>query len=188
MIAVTHLPGEFPPFINATAKDLDLTCSLILEGVERLRGLTGALLSHPVGGKLPRRTLQSQLDDIIQNGGPWMDHGVFQKAIDVLRPVIEADHTPLVFSNGLNIPFNFRHDGDKVTAYLMFARACFEDPHTHFAKYKVWEFDEIGWKPFNRAGMVERPVWPGRVKVSIRFSRCLGMPSRDSESNPGDHG
>ena len=166
MIVVTHLPGEFPPFLNATAEELDLTCGLILEGVEHLRSLTGALLSHPIGSKLPRRTLASQLDDIVNKGGPWSDQALFQEAIDVLRPILEADNTPLVFSNGLNIPYNFRHDGEKVTAYLMFARACFEDPHTHFAKYKVWEFDEVGWKPFSRAGLVERYIYSQDVSKS----------------------
>jgi len=171
MIVVSHLPGEFPPFINATAEELDLTCDLILEGTERLRGLTDALLAHPVGRKLPRRTLQSQLDGIIRSGGPWMDQALFQKAIGALAPVLESDDTPLVFSNGSNITWNFRHDGKRVTAYLAFGRACFEDPHTHFAKYKVWESDEVGWKPFNRAGLVERYLYSQDVSKSQFASR-----------------
>ena len=171
MIVLTHLTGEFPPFINATAEELDLTCGLMLEGIERLRSLTNTLLSQPIGSKLPRRTIRSQLDDIIHSGGPWMDQALFRRAIEVLKPVVDDSNTPLVFSNGLNIPFNFRHDGEKVTAYLMFARACFEDPHTHFAKYKVWEFDEIGWKPFNRAGLVERYLYSQDVSKSQFASR-----------------
>ncbi len=56
-------------------------------------------------------------------------------------------------------------------AYLTFGRACFEDPHTHFAKYKVWEFDEVGWKPFNRAGLVERYLYDQDVSKSQFTSR-----------------
>ncbi len=171
VLVVSHLPGEYPPFVNATAEELDLTCNLLLEGAERLRGLTDALNAHPVGRNLPRRTLRSQLDDIVRNGNAWTEEAIFKRATDILGPVLEHENTPLVFSNGLNITWNFRHDGEKVTAYLTFGRACFEDPHTHFAKYKVWEFDEVGWKPFNRAGLVERYLYAQDVSKSQFASR-----------------
>jgi len=37
--------------------------------------------------------------------------------------------------------------------------ACFEDPHVRFPKYKVWQLDNVGWGPFNRAGLVERYLY-----------------------------
>lgn len=43
MIVENHLPGQFLPVGRVAAKEMDLTCRLIVEGVERLRRLTEPL-------------------------------------------------------------------------------------------------------------------------------------------------
>jgi hypothetical protein len=177
MVVQSHLPGQTLPFVRATAEQLDFTCRLMMEGIQRLRQLTGALQQHPIGNILPHRTLVAMLESIVNTGGPWMDVPLFRLGIETLRPQLQVVRTLLVFSNGLNISWNFLHDGQKLTGFHDFARACFEDPHIQFAKYKIWEIDEVGWKPFARAGFVERYLYEQNVskrEFAIRLAlQCL---------------
>jgi RNA polymerase sigma factor (sigma-70 family) len=174
MVVLGSPPGKDLPFVRASSEDIDLTCRLMLEGIGRLRQLTDALQKHPIGKLLPRRPLSSLLDAIVKRGGPWLENKTFSKAVATLRHALPPAVVPLVFSNGLNISFNFRYDGQQLTEYCKFGRACFEDPHIHFAKYKVWEIDTFGWGPFARAGFVERYLYEQNVSKA-QFAPRLAL-------------
>ncbi len=176
MVVLSRLDGRDLPFVGATAEEVDLTCRLMIEGIERLQSLTAGMEKHPVGQMLPRRTLIGELDEIEKRGGPWMDQTLFRDAVAKLRPVLQAVAVPLVFSNGLNLSWNFLYDGQKLTGFQLFERSCFEDPHIQFAKYKYWGFD-LGWAPFERAGLVARWLYEQNVSKAAfapRLAlRCL---------------
>ncbi len=130
---------------------LELAMRLVLEGVQRLHELTEPLSREQIEAQLPHITLQSELQDILARGGTWLDEPVFIQAIERLLPVVETIHTPLVFSSGDYNPGNFLFKGEKLTGFIDFPGACFEDPHIGMAKY--WT---CSWYPLDRAGIVER--------------------------------
>jgi hypothetical protein len=174
MVVLSHLHGRNLPFVRATAEEIGLTCRLMIEGVKRLQSLTERMERHPIGKTLPRRTLIGELEGIVSRGGPWMEQSIFRDAVARLRPALEAATVPLVFSNGLNISWNFLYDGRELTGFQLLERACFEDPHIQFAKYKYWAFDSFGWGPFERAGLVERYLYEQDVSKS-QFAPRLAL-------------
>ncbi len=135
---------------DAPAADLATATRLVAESVARLHRLTESLNRDPVADQLPRATVRDELDGVIARGGPWFGEPVFAHAVEVLRPLVAAIDTPLVFSSGDYNPGNFLWDGETVIGFIDFAWACFEDPHIGFAKY--WLYD---WFPLNKAGLIE---------------------------------
>jgi thiamine kinase-like enzyme len=75
---------------------------------------------------------------------------VFAQAVELALPAVTAIDTPLAFSSGDYNPGNFLWDGERVTGFIDFTWACFEDPYISFAKY--WLHD---WFPLHKAGLVE---------------------------------
>jgi hypothetical protein len=187
-LVLSVLKGHFLPYLDpasrASSEELDLACRLLLEGVERLHGATEAMLADKEAGKLTRRTLSSELEGIVQRGGPWLEEPVFTDAIERLRPVLEAIDTPLVFSNFFNYTWNFVCEGDRLTGFVGFDKACFEDPHITLTIYNIWgRIDPVGWGPLNRAGLVERWLYKHNVS-SKEFAprvalRCLWRLQRE---------
>ena len=187
-IVLSVLKGRFLPYLDpasrASSEELDLACRLLLEGVERLHDATEAMLADKAGGKLPRRTLSSELEGIVQRGGPWLEEPIFTGAIERLRPVLKEIDTPLVFSNFFNYTWNFLCEGDRLTGFVGFEKACFEDPHIAFTTYHIWgRIDPVGWGPLNRTGLVERWLYKhnvSRKEFAPRVAlRCLWRLQRE---------
>ena len=153
MIAAPAEPESEPPSWRwrVTPPALDLANGLVLGAVARLHQLTEAVRQDAVIDVLPHNTLLSELHGILARGGPWFGEHMFVEAVETVLPVVKAIETPLVFSNGDYNPGNFLFDGEKVTGFVDFQFACFEDPHIGFGKY--WTYD---WYPLNKAGIVER--------------------------------
>lgn len=163
---------------DAPPDAMALAMRLVLEGVQRLHELTEPLSYEAVSAQLPRHTLQSELHDIIARGGPWLNETVFTQAIERLQPIVANIHTPLVFSSADYNQGNFLFDGEKLTGFIDFTGACFEDPHVGMAKY--WT---CSWYPLDRAGIVERYL----EQVHLSFAefaprlalRCLSTLQRE---------
>jgi hypothetical protein len=85
---------------NAPSSDQSLALQLVLEGVEWLHALTEQLSQEPVARQLPRKTLLDELQEVITDGGPWLDEPVFTQAIDLLWPIVTSIQVPLAFSSG----------------------------------------------------------------------------------------
>lgn len=155
-----------------------LAMRLVLEGVQRLHELTEPMNQEPLAAQLPRHTLRSELQDIIVRGGPWLNETVFTQAIERLQPIVANIHTPLVFSSADYNQGNFLFDGEKLTGFIDFTGACFEDPHVGMAKY--WT---CSWYPLDRAGIVEHYL----EQVHLSFTefaprlalRCLSTLQRE---------
>ena len=187
-LVLSVLKGRFLPYLDpasrASSVELDLACRLLLEGVERLHGATEGMLADKACGKLPRRTLSSELEGIVQRGGPWLEEPVFADALKRLRPVLDAIDTPLVFSNFFNYTWRFLYEGDRLTGFVGFDKACFEDPHVGLTIYHIWgRIDPVGWGPLNRTGLVERWLYKhnvSRKEFAPRVAlRCLWRLQRE---------
>ena len=153
MSMLTVLPGQdlLGWSWDAPPAALQQAMRFVLEGVERLHKLTVGFSQEPIAKKLPHKTLLSELQEIIARNGPWFDEPVFTQAVDTLLPIVTAIHTPLAFSSGDYNQGNFLFDGQKLTGFIDFTGACFEDPHVGMAMYWIYS-----WYPLDKAGIVER--------------------------------
>lgn len=153
MMLLNVLPGQdlLSWSWNASKQEVNHALRLVLEGVERLHLLTEPLKQEPVAQQLPQRTLLMELQDVIADGGPWLDEPVFADAIERLLPIVAALDQPLAFSSGDYNPGNFLFAGNALTGFIDFTGACFEDPHVGMALYWIYS-----WYPLDRAGIVER--------------------------------
>ncbi|MFL7809721.1 MAG: aminoglycoside phosphotransferase family protein [Anaerolineae bacterium] len=184
LLVLSEMRGEPLPWLDATLMEVDATCRLLQEGVGAMHRLTEQIRREDVAMVLPERTMPSELEGICQRGGPWLDVPLFSEAIRRLRPILERIHTPLVFSNGDYNPLNFLWDGERLSGWIDFTGACFEDPHIGFAKFVIWAFDSYGWGPGARAGLVERYLYAqdvSRSEFAPRLAlRCLWRLQRDT--------
>jgi thiamine kinase-like enzyme len=85
------------------------------------------------------------------------------RAVSRLQRILADVEVPLVFSNGDYNPLNFLHEGEKLTGWVDFENACFEDPHIGFVKFLVWSRDEYGWGAGVKAGLIERYLYARNV-------------------------
>lgn len=136
---------------NASVEEVDHALGLVLEGVERLHLLTEPLKQEPLAQQLPHRTLQIELQEVLADGGPWLNEPVFAQAVEQLLPLVASIQLPLVFSSGDYNQGNFLFEGEVLTGFIDFTGACFEDPHVGIAMYWIYS-----WYPLDRAGIVER--------------------------------
>jgi hypothetical protein len=180
---LSELPGKPLPWIHVTLAEADLACRLHQQAVARLHGLTESILHDQVSQILPRKTLLTELKEIIARGGPWFEAPAYAQAVQRLRPILAGIETPLVFTNGDYNPLNYLYQGEELTGWLDFGGACFEDPHVGFAKFVIWSFDRLGWGTGAQAGLVERTLYSrdvSRSEFAPRLAlRCLYRLQRD---------
>ena len=191
MAVLSEVPGTPLPFIGSTLNEADLTCRLLYEAVGRLHELTDMLLSSATADDLPHRTLLDEANHIVVRGGPWFEETVFRNALDLVVSALPAVAVPLVFSNGDYNPLNFLHTGGRLSGFVDFSGACFEDPHIGFAKFVYWGSDEVGWGTGLKAGLVERYLYSrgvSRSQFAPRLAlKCLWVLQREtSVAGDGD--
>lgn len=199
---ISSVPGESLLKFSWEAKGNDayIAMKLVLEGVRRLHALTEALQKEPIARKIPKKTLTRELEEIQTRGGSWLESKEFQRAIKRLEKRLPKIEEPLIFSNGDYNPGNFlfsqgneeepksaNHSWGnpgsldkiphKLTGFIDFSWACFEDPHIGFAKY--WTYD---WFP---AGLIERYLYENNLhpqEFAPRLAlRCLWTLQRELE-------
>jgi aminoglycoside phosphotransferase (APT) family kinase protein len=146
------LPGDnLQVWSQASLAGLKLASRLVIEAVERLHQITQQIGQTDIAGEIPRQDMASELALIQNKAGPWLEEPEFKRAVEILRPVVASIDTPLSFSNGDYQPGNFLSDGEKLTGFVDFEGACFEDPHIGFAKYRIYDMH-----PLNKAGLVNQ--------------------------------
>jgi thiamine kinase-like enzyme len=177
MMLLNVLPGQdlLSWSWNATAKEADQAIQFVLEGVERLHLLTEPLKQEQLLQALPQQTLQTELEDVLADGGPWLKEAVFIQAVEQLIPIVASVQTPLAFSSGDYNPGNFLFEEERLTGFIDFTGACFEDPHVGMAMYWIYS-----WYPLDRAGMVEHYLERQRLsfadfapRLAVRCLRTL---------------
>ncbi len=183
LVVLSELEGHPLPWLDATIDELDLTCRLLQQGVAGLHELTREIRQTDVADSLPETPMLAELEGIVARGGPWLEVRTFSEAVQRLMPVVANIQTPLVFSNGDYNPLNFLCDGERLTGWIDFTGACFEDPHIGFAKFVIWAFDSYGWGAGAKSGLVERYLYAqnvSRSEFAPRLAlRCLWRLQRD---------
>jgi hypothetical protein len=183
IVVLSELPGKPLPWGKITLAEADLTCRLHREAVACLHALTDPILCDEVSQALPKRTMRDELAEVMARGGPWLKVPLFAEAIQELGPALEEVQMPLVFSNGDYNPLNFLHDGERLTGWLDFTHACFEDPLIGFCRFVIWAFDALGWGAGAKAGLVERYLYSQGLSradfVPRLVLRCLWRLQRD---------
>jgi len=189
LLVLEELSGEPLAFVGADLDAMDCTCRLLPRAIRRLHELTEAVRASPAAEALPARTLLDELDEISRLGGPWLAHQTFAGAIERLRPALASIETPLVFTNGDYNVTNFLHEGGRLTGWLDFTHACFEDPHVGLGKFVVWSYDR-GWTAGAKAGLVERYLYDqnvsGREYAPRLALRCLRLLQTDCSLDGDD--
>lgn len=171
---LSELPGQPLPWIGlADLATAHRTCQLVLQAVDTLYALTPHVLAQPWAASIRRVTLESELQAILTCGGSWLNVPFFAEAFALLQTMIPRFPSPLVFSNGDYNPLNFLVTGDRLTGWIDFEHACFEDPHIGFAKFVLWGDDDLGWGAGIKAGLVERYVYEHQVPPAMFLVRLL---------------
>ena len=103
--------------LGGTPHRIRLATERAFEAIDRLQGITEALLADPIGKRLPRRTLTDELDQILSddlwNADPWLAEAGksrlawqsdpwFRAAFAKTRAAAEEVEAPLVFTNYLH--------------------------------------------------------------------------------------
>ncbi len=103
--------------LGGTPHRIRLATERAFESIDRLQGVTEALLADPVGANLPHRTLTDEADLILSaeqwNADPWLAEASqsiaewradpwFKAALSKTRAAAADIHAPLVFTNYLH--------------------------------------------------------------------------------------
>jgi aminoglycoside phosphotransferase (APT) family kinase protein len=193
-IVLSYLPGtDLQRLSLASAAELDTAGRLVLEGIARLHSLTEPVRREEVGRQLPQIIMLTELQMVVERGGPWLQVPLFRQAVQQLVPVLAEIRTPLVFSNGDYQPANFITDSQRVVGFVDFEMARFEDPHYGVAKYLVYDM-----APLNKAGFVERYMDAHHLseadfapRLALRclwtLQREIPVPDHEADGSYGDH-
>jgi hypothetical protein len=145
------LPGENLQKLSMRGdKYLIQARDLLIEAVAELSNITTALRNHSVAEIIPDKPLLSELKSTYINN-PWAEEGVFQSAARILEVKFKDIQVPLMLSNGDYQPGNFLALDGKLTGFLDFESASFQDPLMGFVKYPI--YDMI---PLSRTDLVNR--------------------------------
>lgn len=165
------LPGENLQKLSMRSdKDLRGAKDLLVEAVIALTDATPFIEKHDVAKSMPRVTLLTELEQLTTEPNPWLHEEVYKSAIHYLQKSFEHVNTPLVISNGDYQPGNFLAKDGKVTGYLDFESASFQDPMMGFVKYPIYDL-----LPLSRTDVVETFLHKkGFSQVDFRLRLALG--------------
>ena len=150
-LVLSVLPGDNLQRISLMGgRQLAMARDLLLEAIQWLHRLTPRVKSDPAHRVIPHGGLTFHLGSILERKGPWLKESVYQEAARTLMPALEKVKMPLVFSNGDYQPANFLADRGRLSGFVDFEYAWFEDPLYGFTKYPIYDLH-----PLNGAGVVE---------------------------------
>lgn len=174
ILVMSELTGEPLPWLGLTdLNTANRTGYLVQAAVDTLHAATPKVRTHPIADRLPSVTIESELQTIVERGGPWFDVPLFREAVELLKTAPQSVATPLVFSNGDYNPLNFLHVAETITGWLDFEAARFEDPYIGFAKFLLWADDDYGWGAGAKVGLVERYLFVHNVAPSAFLPRLV---------------
>ena len=173
-LLLSELPGQPLPWIALSVlAEADLTCQLLHTAVDRLHELTALVHTHDIGARLPSVTLEAELLNIRKSAGQWLAVPRFDEAVTLVQDLLPRFILPLVFSNGDYNPLNFLYREHRLTGWIDFEHACFEDPCIGFAKFFLWANDESGWGAGVKFGLVERYLYNHNIEPAAFLLRLI---------------
>jgi aminoglycoside phosphotransferase len=173
-LLLSELPGQPLPWIAlADLADANLTCHLLHTAVDRLHELTSLVRTHDLGTRLSSVTLEAELQSIRKRADHWLAVPLFGEAVTVVQELLPRFILPLVFSNGDYNPLNFLYSEGKLTGWIDFEHACFEDPYIGFTKFFLWADDESGWGAGVKFGLVERYLYNHNIEPAAFLLRLV---------------
>ena len=150
-LVLSVLPGDNLQRISQKGgRHLKMARDLVIEAIQWLHRLTPRIKADPAHRVIPHGGLTFHLGSILERKGPWLKESVYREAARTLMPALEKVKMPLVFSNGDYQPANFLADRGRLSGFLDFEYAWFEDPLYGFTKYPIYNLH-----PLNGAGVVE---------------------------------
>ena len=160
---------------------------LVVEGASRLASLTERLRAKPEAAFLRTVTLTDRLDAVVAQGGPWLEEPLFADAIERLRPALAEAREATVFTGGDYQPANFLTDGARVTGFVDFELAGYQDFLFGFAKYPIYDLH-----PLNKGGFIpylleEKRIARQDFEVRVALG-CLVTLQREIPVAGGDSG
>ena len=179
-------PGQnLQQLSEESTEGLKLAVQLVIEAITRLAEITKSVKNQIEPSLLPNITLSSQLERIVNSGGEWLEETVFQCAVERLQPIVESITDPLVFTNGDYQPANFLTDGKKVTGFLDFEYAAFQDFLFGFVKYPIYDL-----YPLSRTNLItdlqkEKGVSPHEFAIRQALG-CLFTLQREIPKTGGN--
>jgi len=131
-------------------QELQTAKELLVQAVVKLMDATTFIEKHLVSKSMPRLTLMAELEQLNTEDNLWFGEKIFKSAVGYLQDVLKNVNTPLVISNGDYQPGNFLAKDGKITGYLDFESASFQDPMMGFVKYPIYDL-----LPLSRTNIVE---------------------------------
>lgn len=145
------LPGENLQKLSMHSEEsLKEAKELLVHAVTKLMDATPFIEKHEVANLIPRLTLSKELALLEDENNPWLREKPYKSAIDYLQDIVGQIDTPLIISNGDYQPGNFLTQRGKITGYLDFESASFQDPIMGFVKYPIYDL-----LPLSRTDVVE---------------------------------
>jgi len=182
----SFLPGRnLQELAESSVEGCRLAMALVVDGAAAMASLTPRLQQKPQLDFLRTITLSDKLAGLVQTGDPWLREAVFIHAVATLRPVLHEVADSPVFTGGDYQPANFLTDGKRLSGFVDFETACYQDFLFGFAKYPIYDLH-----PMNKAGFV--PFLLERRGVSrrdfdIRVALgCLATLQREIPVSGGD--
>ena len=165
------LPGENLQRVSMRSEEsLQKAKELLVEGVIKLMDATPFIEGHEVVKLMPRFTLTKELELLNDENNLWLSEDGYRLAVIYLQYILKNVSTPLVISNGDYQPGNFLAQNGKITGYLDFESASFQDPMMGFVKYPIYDL-----LPLSRTDIVDVFLERrGFTKEDFRIRLVLG--------------
>ena len=132
-----------------SAKGSQTAITLVIAAAERLAQMTERIKLSAVSREIPEISLLDELQSLLVEENEWLAQPSVLRAVEKLQSKLGKVESPLVFTNGDYQPANFLSDGEKVTGFVDFEHACFQDFLHGFVKYPIYDM-----RPLNKAGIV----------------------------------
>lgn len=134
------LPGEnLQKLAMRGDEHLEEAKNLLIEAVLKLKNVTSLIKRHEVSEIIPELPLNTELETLNTGDNIWLKDDQYLLALKKVEAQIQTIHTPLILSNGDYQPGNFLAQNGKLTGFLDFESATFQDPLMGFVKYPIYD-------------------------------------------------
>lgn len=188
----SFLPGQtLQQLSEQSAAACQTAAHLLLAATAKLAAATASLrdllAAQSLTELVPTITLIQQWEMILAQGGPWLAEPSFLAKLHALRPRLAALTDAPVFTNGDYQLGNFLTDGERVTGFIDFEYASFQDYLYGFAKYPIYDLH-----PLNKGGIIEHLLAAQAIAFADFAPRlalgCLATLRREIPVRGGDAG